>query len=562
MTFLPIVARELRVAARRRGTYWVRSIAALLVMVIGTWVYLMMLNDKPKDIAMALFIVLTVGAVLHCWLSGIRATADCLSQEKREGTFGLLFLTDLKGYDVVLGKLVACSLNSLYGVLAVLPMLAIPLLLGGLTAGEFWRMTLVALDTLFFSLTLGILVSSMCRSARKAMALTFLLLLCVTGGFPAVASILHWYYHWQHANFLFLPSPGFAYAMAFDSLYTKNGPAVFFMSLGLLQGLSWGCVALAAFIAPRSWQDRPATVQSLRWRERWQLWSYGNLAERHAFRRHLLDQNAYFWLAARARLKPALVWGTLGCLACLWVLGLTKYQREDWLNGGIYVTTAIVLNCLLKGWVASEAGRQLAAERQQGALELLLSTPLTVRDIMRGQLLALKRQFFGPLLVVLTLLLVFMVATLVNTTDIEERASCFWGYLAGMLLLVMDLAGLYWTGMWQGLTSKNPNRATSGVVARILILPWVAYALIILVVSLTWSSRGQDPSWKFFLGLWVGLSLAADLGFGLWSRFKLLTEFRLAAEQRYAHRVGFWKRLFTDNPPTVANVPPVVGMPR
>ena len=562
MTFLPIVARELRVAARRRSTYWVRSGAALLVMVVGSWVYLMMSSDQPKDIAMVLFTVLTLGAVLHCWLSGIRATADCLSQEKREGTFGLLFLTDLKGYDVVLGKLAASSLNSLYGVLAVLPMLAIPLLLGGLTGAEFWRMALVAVDTLFFSLTVGIWVSSMCRSARKAMGLTFLFLLGVTGVLPAAASLLHFYYHVPHAEYLFLPSPGYAYAMAFDAVYVKNGPHGFWVSLGLLQGFSWACVALAAFIAPRSWQDRPATVQSLRWRERWQLWSYGNRAERTAFRRQLLDQNAYFWLAARARLKPACVWGALGVLACLWTLGLTKYQREDWLNGGIYLTTAIVLNCFIKTWFASEAGRQLAAERQQGALELLLSTPLTVRDIMRGQLLALKRQFLGPMLLVLALFLVFMCATLVNTTDVEERASCFWGYLAGMLLLVLDLAGLYWTGMWQGLTARNPNRATSAVVARILVLPWVAYALVILVVTLTWSSRSQEPSWKFFLGVWVVLSLAADLGFGLWSRAKLLSEFRLAAEQRYSPGLGFWKRLFSGTSPVPAKLPPVVGLPR
>ena len=41
MTFLPIVARELRVAARRPGTSWVRSGAALGILVIGTWYFLM-----------------------------------------------------------------------------------------------------------------------------------------------------------------------------------------------------------------------------------------------------------------------------------------------------------------------------------------------------------------------------------------------------------------------------------------------------------------------------------------------------------------------------------------
>ena len=40
MTFLPIVARELRIASRRRSTYWLRSAAALVVMVIGAWFFL------------------------------------------------------------------------------------------------------------------------------------------------------------------------------------------------------------------------------------------------------------------------------------------------------------------------------------------------------------------------------------------------------------------------------------------------------------------------------------------------------------------------------------------
>ncbi len=43
MIFLPIVARELRIAARRPGTYWVRWAAALTIIVVGTWYFLMYL---------------------------------------------------------------------------------------------------------------------------------------------------------------------------------------------------------------------------------------------------------------------------------------------------------------------------------------------------------------------------------------------------------------------------------------------------------------------------------------------------------------------------------------
>ena len=35
MTFLPVAERELRVAARKRSTFWVRMIAALVAFAIG-----------------------------------------------------------------------------------------------------------------------------------------------------------------------------------------------------------------------------------------------------------------------------------------------------------------------------------------------------------------------------------------------------------------------------------------------------------------------------------------------------------------------------------------------
>src|SRR3974377_477778 len=111
MTFLPIVARELRIAARRPGTYRARSGAALGLILVGAWYFLRYHNELPHVLAMGMFLILTGSAVLYCLLSGVWFTADCLSEEKREGSLGLLFLTDLRGYDVVLGKLVASSVK-------------------------------------------------------------------------------------------------------------------------------------------------------------------------------------------------------------------------------------------------------------------------------------------------------------------------------------------------------------------------------------------------------------------------------------------------------------------
>src|ERR1041384_4232519 len=111
MTFLPVVDRELRVAARRRGFYWTRLLFAVVCAGIVGLVLLFAwtVRSGTSGIGSGLFYFLTLLALGFSLLTGVFLTADCLSEEKREGTIGLLFLTDLKGYDVVLGKLVASS---------------------------------------------------------------------------------------------------------------------------------------------------------------------------------------------------------------------------------------------------------------------------------------------------------------------------------------------------------------------------------------------------------------------------------------------------------------------
>src|SRR6185436_8009957 len=114
MRFLPIVERELRTAARRKSTFRIRRWAALFAIAV-TFMFLIVAGLGGGTSGRVLFGILTGFAVALAILCGIFLTSDCLSIEKREGTLGLLFLSNLKGYDVVLGKFAARSLNAFYG---------------------------------------------------------------------------------------------------------------------------------------------------------------------------------------------------------------------------------------------------------------------------------------------------------------------------------------------------------------------------------------------------------------------------------------------------------------
>ena len=103
MTFLPIVVRELRVAARRKSTFRTRFWTAFTAIAFGS--YLVCVSDMMGSAGGNMAFNILIGMCFVSCLSLVRNTNDCISEEKREGTLGLLFLTDLKGHDIALGKL-------------------------------------------------------------------------------------------------------------------------------------------------------------------------------------------------------------------------------------------------------------------------------------------------------------------------------------------------------------------------------------------------------------------------------------------------------------------------
>jgi len=548
VTFLPIVERELRVASRRRGTYWLRLLVAVGMVLVATWIFLASKNEPPHQIGQMIFYTLTGGLMLYCLLAGLRSTSDCLSEEKRDGTLGLLFLTDLRGYDVVIGKLTANSLAVFYCVIAVLPVLAIPLLLGGVTGAEFGRIALVLVNTLFLSLSAGMLASAMCRNNRTAVAWTFLLILLVAAGSPAVGLALWGLQDWQgdyQPGFL-IPSPVFSYFAGVDVVFARGVGKGFYWSVAIVHGLAWIFLGLASVIAPRSWQDRALTAGGDRRREVLRTGMEGDAERRHAFRTRLLDHNAFYWLATRPRSRAFWAWVPLLFAAVGWGCGIYEFGR-DWFNTGMYFTTAFLLSVTMKGYIGAEAGRRLIEDRKTGAMELLLSTPLSVPQILRGQYLALQRQFLIPVLVLLSVDFWMLLAGLASSdlNSLGQRSFWLWMWLAGIVMFFADVAALYWLGMWTGLAVRNPKHAFGAAIVPVLALPWVGLGLVMTIIELLPYEMRQPFRWEGWpLLLWFGFGIIVDLLFGVVARGNLLRNFRIIAAQRYQPKPSWWQRWF------------------
>ncbi len=538
MTFLPIVDRELRLAARRRTTYIARIVAAALVILIfaGLQVTPAFRIGMFFSAGQTQFLVLKWLGFLFACSAGVFLTSDSLSEEKRQGTLGLLFLTDLRGYDVVLGKFFSHSVQAFYGLLAAFPVLALTLLAGGVSGGEFWRMMLVFCNTLFFSLSVGMLVSSISRDSMKAVNGTLLLCLLFVAGLPLVDWAVTGWDPTKFAPRLSRASPGY--------LFVTAGPMAskaYWLQLGLQHFLGWMFLAASSVCTPRAWQDKTTGVNASG-SSLWRFWRYGTPRGRVALRRKLLAQDPILWLAMRDRWLPRLVWAVAGLT--LGLISWRIFQSGDFkvpLTIGYYSHELLVLG--LYFWMASQASRFFIDGVRTGAMELVLVTPINPQQIVRSQSMALWRTFLFPALLVVGMK---TAGGLVMIFEMQQRMagsgagpgfnfiqSPIANMAANAVNFLADLLAVGWFGMWMGLTTKKTTMAVVKTFAFVVVLPWLALMFLegFLMVFLAFSTglRGGGLGglvWWLAPAVSVTLNLGKDSFFIHWSRRRLLTRFR------------------------------------
>jgi len=532
MNFLPLVGRELSAASKQGRTYWSRMVIAAVALLISL----------PMIIAMSLvgsggqpaFVTLGGLCLVYSAFSGSYLTADCISSEKRDGTLGLLLLTDLRGYDIVLGKLAGTCLRLLYGLMALVPAFMLPLFAGGVRAGDVARGTLALLATTFLSASLGVLASSVSRQARRSVALTlaagtflwFILtplleLWARKGGPPQLIAALR----------LFALSAMVSQAIGGAGSHTR-----FWESLTAVHGMSWAFIAAASFFLPRFWRDAPAKGMTRPWQIRLRLWGHGGKERR----RRLLDQNPFFWLLARGRFSP--VWPWLVTVAAIIILAITILSSgRSKPPFGAVIMILIWLHLLLKLWTAAAGATPIAALRRDGILELLLSTPLSVDEIVTGSSLHLRRYLGGPILLIVTsnLILVAYLIAVVN-----ERWIAPWG-IGSALILLADCFAVARLAMWRAISIRRLEYAAADAAVRVLLFPWLGILLMTALVVATRSSFMSDADTTFFL-FWCGGSLLNDLLLYIYADSQLSQRFReLAASRESTVSEGWFARAFS-----------------
>ncbi len=450
MILLPVIERELRVAARGRRIYRTRFAAAAAVIGGLFWIFSQRTGLPPDRLGAEIFDSATAVSLALCLLAGLFHTADAISAERRGGTLGLLFLTDLRSFHVVLGKLIAHSIPAFLALAAILPVLGIPLLLGGVSPGELARAALTLYCALSLSLCAGLLASCLAKDDRVALVMTvgFLLVLLLVP--PSIRQA------WI--------SPLFALQTGRDSFYS-GFPAKYWLSIAGQAGLALSLLLLAAFSARRVWRDHPPSAAMEKRQVAWRVWSLGKTHERTAWRQALLDENPALWLSCRHRIRAALLWAVVGGAICI---GFWSWLPTRRIDSGLAMILSLAAHWFLKGAIAFAAARSLAEEARAGAFELLFTTPLTPRALVQGHLLGLARSF-GPAMAAILLADVFWI-TAPSGGIVFERIA-LWCRVSVLPLDAFTIAVL---ALSLGHILRSPGRAAMGSFALVVILPNLA----------------------------------------------------------------------------------------
>jgi len=412
--------REVVTVPRRSGHYSGRAalIGLLTILGITTWqATIGFARDATLGEAAAFGLLLfQIVAFVQLLLTVFFATmsaAGAVSQEKDRRTFILLLLTDMRDYEIVLGKMLGALLPITIQLLVTAPVLAMLLLLGGIDPEQVLQAVLVLLASAIAAGSLGGLIALWRERTFQALALSVLFLvlyICLTQALGVVGPLLAPDTDWFRVQ---------AWLDPFVTMQTVLGPpAGGWGGLAPAYGfviVMLGCCALLNGIGIwklRKWnpsgepimqregpQDLIDTDESIELEKR---------ARAHAApgQARQVWHNPVLWREIRTLAygrRPLLVKLAFGL-----VLALILYFAVSELNrsGGRPAFAAAyglvpvaVLSLLL---VSAQAATSITSERDGGSLDVLLVTDISPREFVFGKILGVifncKEYLIPPLL--------------------------------------------------------------------------------------------------------------------------------------------------------------------
>ncbi len=445
MTLWPVIVRELRAQSRQPATYWLRLVAAGIVFAVFALVLLrieqQLANSKGAGATLSAFGAQAFGHLnatmfLCTMVLAPLLTADCISRERREGTLGLLFLTRLGAGGIVTAKGFVYTLRGLVLFCAMLPFLAVPMLIGGVSERDFLMALLIDGTVLLLGLSAGLLASAFNRDWIRSFVIAEILSACfvylfmlqhaafvssltgaplvVFNGSSFASQVIGLFsFHANSADVVTRPTGAFVVAYYGNPAgfsmpvmtTTFNGRWAGIWAMSPAVHTQWflcifGClvealmflllaIGLAARRVSRSWREEPVARKLVRIRKALTTPVVAVKTLRGRLARSL-DRNPVGWLQHYSWSGRITKWGWFA-----FIIAAESFLIADfWDFGDMQPGIAVVLLC----GMAFASAASFRKERESGALELLLVCPLSVAQLMWGRLRGLWMQFLPSVL--------------------------------------------------------------------------------------------------------------------------------------------------------------------
>jgi ABC-type Na+ efflux pump permease subunit len=514
---------------RRAGHYGVRVALLGLLGVLGvtTWQATVGFSRDPglgetARFGLLLFQIIAYVELLLLLFFAALSAASAVSQEKDRRTFLLLLITDMRDYEIVLGKLVGALLPITTYLIVSLPVLAFLLLLGGVDPTQVVQAAAVLFAATLAAGSLGGLVALWRDKTFQALALSVLFLalyLSLVQGIGVVGPQLHPQTDWERVSQWLDPFRAMRAVLDPDPSQLGAVHPAYGFALSMLAV----CLIVNAFgiWKLRDWNPSGEPIMQ---REGPQADPEADLtpeqlqefrAKAHAAPGELraVGPNPVLWretaTLAYGR-RPRLVKLAFGVvLALVLYFALAELQapggRPSFAAAYGLVPIA-VLSLLL---VSAQAATSVTSERDGGALDVLLVTDISPREFVFGKLLGVlwntKEYLIPPLILAGYYAFEGLLTRTPTGVDLATRLALNFGPLVAVLgsLLVL-FAFVSVLGIHVSLRLVNSRMAVLHTLGTVFFLSVGTLICIYLIVINRASFANQWVSFISFLVVGVG----------------------------------------------------------
>ncbi|CAG0993665.1 hypothetical protein PHYC_02439 [Phycisphaerales bacterium] len=196
----PIFHKEMWLAGRRTGTYWIRGIYTVLLLALVSLVYAVSRAESqgsPSQRLQQFQSMAPIVAYSMAWfqmvalpLAAIIFGAPAISDEKRAGTLGTLLTTPLRAWQIVLGKLTSTLVQLVVLALISTPLLLAMRLFGGITGEFVFAVQSLTISGAVLAGSLAVFHSIGAKRSPSAAAAALVLFLASQGICPLVVFLL------------------------------------------------------------------------------------------------------------------------------------------------------------------------------------------------------------------------------------------------------------------------------------------------------------------------------------------------------------------------------------